>query len=234
MLRAFTRTALLLLTFGWLATPASAQVVHSFDLGIGSFMPRGVDTRVTGDVLVANMDALVFKMGDLKSVEVRGEWNLTFGHHIETGFSLGYTQGHAPAFYRDVVNPDGSDITQNLRLRLIPVQAVIRFMPFGKTGTFQPYVGTGVGIVMWRYNETGAFVDSAFNIFNARYTSSGRSVGPILLGGAKIPMGGDIYALTLEARYRYGTGTLDPSQKFAGPKIDLGGLSTEIGFLIRF
>jgi hypothetical protein len=235
MYRTVSRFGLGLALVVGLAKPAAAQVVHSIDFNVGAWVPSGVASRDAHDVLLANMPALVFKISDFKSVDVQGEWNVAFGDHIEAGFGLGYLQGHARPFYRDVIDGrTNSDIFQDNYLRVIPFQAVVRFLPFGKMGKFQPYVGAGVGVLRWRYTEVGDFVDSSFTIFSARYASSGTAVGPILLGGAKVPLGGDIYALTLELRYQDGLGTLDPTQKFAGSKIDLSGLSTKFGFLVRF
>ena len=234
MLRTLTRSAWLALVVLGIAAPASAQVVHSLQLGIGGFMPRGEDSRVENDVLLKNQDALVFKVKDLSKVDVRGEWNISFGHHVETGVGLGYYRGSVPTNYRDFTHPNGSEIEQELTLRIIPISAVVRFMPFGKIGTFQPYVGAGVSFLWWRYTENGEFVEANFDTFRGRFTDTGNAVGPVLLGGAKIPVGGDIYGITLEARYQYGQGTLDPSLTFAGKKIDLGGLSAQVGFLIRF
>jgi outer membrane protein W len=236
MVRCLTRLSLGVALVAGLAQPAAAQVVHSFNANIGFFSPRGADSRDHNDVLLANLSALVFNIGDFDTAEVQGEWNVTFGDHVEAGFGVGYHQAHAHAFYRDYVDSahNNSNIYQELGMRVIPIQAVVRFMPFGRTGTFQPYVGAGIGVLPWRYSEIGSFIDPSLTIFDARYVDTGTAVGPIFLGGAKIPIGGDVYAMTFEVRYQHGVGTLDPNQQFAGSKIDLSGISTKFGFLVRF
>ena len=50
----------------------------------------------------------------------------------------------------------------------------------------------------------------------------------ILLGGLRMPLGGDVYALTVEGRYQWGSGdTGGAANEFLGDKIDLGGGSLE-------
>jgi hypothetical protein len=234
MFRTLLRFGFGIVLMGALAQPAAAQVVQSLDLTVGAWVPNGIASRNVNDVLLANLDTLTFRISDLRTVDVQGEWNLSFGDHIEAGFGLGYQQGQARPFNTAYVDPTGANIYQTDTLRVIPFQAVVRFLPFGKMGAFQPYVGAGVGVLRWRYSEIGNFVDGNLNIFSGNYASSGTTVGPILLGGVKVPIGGDVYALTMEVRYQQGVGTLDPSQQFAGSKVDLSGISTKFGFLIRF
>ncbi|MBP8275117.1 MAG: hypothetical protein KAY59_11835, partial [Acidobacteria bacterium] len=59
------------------------------------------------------------------------------------------------------------------------------------------------------------------------------STGPVFLAGFRAPIGGDVYAFTVEGRYLKGEGDLNTND-FLGSKIDLGGTSLRVGFLIRF
>jgi outer membrane protein W len=217
-----------------LSVPASAQVVQSLQLGFGGFFPRGLDSRASADVLAQDLNFLTFQVKDFHGLEVSGEWNVAFGNHIEATFGTAYYQRHVNSFYTSLVNTDGTNITQQLGLRIIPLTAGVRFLPFGKMGHFQPYVGAGLGALNWRYTEVGQFVDPNNNVFSGRYSSSGTTVAPIVFGGAKVPIAGDIYAITMEVRYQGGAGTLDASQQFAGSQIDLSGFSTRMGLKIRF
>jgi hypothetical protein len=228
------------------AAPASAQVVQSIQFGGGLFFPRGVDSRATGDVLVANLtnkgtipgftDELVFELKDFRSGQVSGEWNVTFGDRVEIGAGVGYYSRAVPSVYRDFVDLDRSEIEQTLRLRIVPIMATVRFMPFGHAGSAQPYIGAAAGVLRYRYSEIGQFVDpSNFDIFDDRYTVSGSAPGGAFLGGVKLPLGGDIYGLNLEYRYQFGTGdTGGASNGFLDEKLDLSGGSFNVSFQIRF
>jgi hypothetical protein len=230
------------------AAPASAQVVQSIQFGGGFFSPRGFDSRADGDVLRRDFDgrplngapglsdALVFDMSDFRTGHVFGEWSVGVGRHVEFGAGVGFAQRAVPSVYLDVVDQNGRDIDQTLKLQVVPLTAVVRFLPFGGPGDVQPYVGGGVGAVRYRYSEFGRFVDSdTLDIFSDRFTATGTAPAGVLLGGLKLPIGGDIYSLNLEGRYLWAVGDTGGLDKgFLGDKIDLSGGSFNVAFQIRF
>lgn len=233
--RAWGIVAAAVVGLGISASSASAQVVHSLNLSVGGFIPKAEDARIANDVWLADLPVFKFEVINFRGPEVSGEWNLGFGPHIEIGLGGAYYQRSVPMVYRDYVNKDRSEIQSDFKLRLIPAQAVVRFLPFGTPGKFQPYVGAGLGVVTWRYSEVGDFIDfnDNNNVYRARYVANGTSSGPVLLAGFRAPLGGDIYALTFEGRYQGGEGTLNTND-FLDKKLDLGGTSWRVGFLIRF
>jgi hypothetical protein len=235
-------------TFAATSTPASAQVVQSLHLGGGFFSPKGFDSRADGDVLVRDAygdylpaypdlsDALVFDMSDFRGGQVFAEWNVAFGDHVEVGAGVGFYRRSVPTVYWDLVDDFGGEIEQTLRLRVAPVTAVVRFLPFGNANSVQPYVGAGVGLFNFRYSEFGRFVDpETLDIYDDRFTTTGSAPGAVVLGGVRVPLGGDVYGLTLEGRYNIATGDTGGIDKgFLDEKIDLGGGQFNIGFLVRF
>ncbi len=91
----------------------------------------------------------------------------------------------------------------------------------------------GVGVFGWRYSEYGQFVDpDTLAIFNGTFVGSGSAVGPVVLGGVRVPMGPT--AAGFEARWQSAKGSLPADQGFAGTKIDLGGMNYLFTFSIRF
>lgn len=230
------------------AVPASAQVVHSVNFGLGLFNPRGADSRVPGDVLVRDMvgqplpaipdltDALAFEIGDFRSFNLFGEWNISFGDHIEVGAGVSAFGQSVPTVYLDLVDEQGREIEQTLRLRVIPITGVVRFLPFGRAGDFQPYVGAGFGMFPYRYSEFGRFVDpDTLDIFEDKFEASGVAPGGVVLGGIKIPLGGDVYGLTGEWRYHFASGDTGGIEAgFLDEKIDLSGFVLNVGFNVRF
>jgi outer membrane protein W len=234
-----TRTTLLgFLTLGLVAGSAqfaAAQAAHSFHVGAGLFAPRGYDARDSNDVLIENLNTLEFDIKKFRGASVMGEWTVTFNERIEVGLGTGFYQRSVPSFYRDYVNSNGSEIEQDLKLRVVPVTAVVRFLPFGRAGKVQPYVGGGVSALNWRYSESGEFVDffDGFAVFQDRYVANGTTIGGVALAGVRLPLGGDIYALNTEFRYQFGQGDLGDNG-FLTDKIDLSGLHFTVGFQIRF
>ena len=237
MVRAFARTGVFTVMVLGVAAAASAQVVQSMQIGLGGFFPQGPEVRPDNDVLVkdlTNVNRMLFFISDFRGGELTGEWNVGFGRNVEVGIGTGYFRRTVPSIYADVTFPGGREIEQTLRLRVIPVTAVVRFLPLGNPAGFQPYLGAGVSALNFRYSEIGDFVDDFDGtIFNARFITSGTATGPVLLGGFRAPMGGDIYAFTTELRYQWGMGKL-PASNFLSDRIDLAGMHLNFGVLVRF
>lgn len=248
-------TALLILMA--IPSTAGAQVVQSVTFGGGYFWPRGFDSRVEGDVLVANLSqplvivdpptttSLDFEIGDFGAWTLFGEWNIAFNRHVEASAGLGFYKRTVESRYRDLVNqPAGNtDILQDLKLQQIPITGLVRFV-FREPGTVQPYVGAGLAAIRFKYTEVGDFVDPVdFSIFCAgtpgcpfpAFEASGFAFGPLFLGGVRLPIGGDIYAFTAEGRWTFADGdTGGADAGFLGDRIDLGGFAFNMGLLIRF
>jgi len=249
------RSGLWFAAFLLLAAPASAQVVHSLHFGVGGNFPKGVGSRGGEDVLLRNYlgepfefdpavtDALSFEFSDFRSGFLFGEWNVAFGNHVEVSAGLGFSRRTVPTVYLEVEDDiTHVNIFQTLHLQVVPVTGLVRFLPFGNASTIQPYVGAGVSALSFRYREAGEFVDSVTSeIFNGFYRTSGIAPGAVVLGGIRIPVKGDVFAISIEGRRQFGTGDLgtdltdnDDSNDFLTDKIDLGGTQFTGGVLIRF
>jgi outer membrane protein W len=227
----------LMMTAAIVARPAtaSAQVVQSLNLSLGAFLPRGEDTRVTGDVWLKDVQVYRMEVKDFTGGEVSGEWNFAFGDRVEVGLGGAFYQRTKDTSYRDYTNPNHSEIESTFKLRTLPVTGIVRLLPFGNARSFQPYVGAGVGVINWRYSEVGDFIDfnDNNNVYHARYTANGSKAGPVFLAGFRAPVGGDVWAFTFEGRYQRAEADLNTND-FLGSKLDLGGTSLRFGVLLRF
>lgn len=220
-----------------LAAPVAAQQSLSFNLG--RFSLRGESGRVPGDTLVENLAAtapfaLDFRVSDFDNITVGVEWLFPLGDFLEGGVGVNYYSRTVPSFYRDLVNKiDGSDIMQDLRLRTVPITATVRFLPLGRRRGVQPYVGAGVGVIPWRYSETGDFADPALEVFHWNYVDSGTAVGPVVFGGLRVPFSRS-FALGGEIRYQKADAALNSSVGFTGDRLDLGGITYQANLIFRF
>lgn len=213
------------------AMPADAAAQQTLNVSLGGFTPRGFDARVSGDTLVENRDFLVFEMSDFNGAAVAGEWLLPLGEYFEAGAGIGFYRRTVPTVYEDFVDNDGTEIDQDLRLRLVPVSFTVRVLPLGQSNGVQPYVGGGLGIFNWRYSESGEFVDFRDNsIFRETYVADGNETGPIAFGG--IRFAGDAFSVGGEVRYH--AAEADLPEEFLGPRIDLGGWTYAFTFGLRF
>lgn len=215
------------------AAPAQAQVTQSINLGLGWFMVKGEDSR-DNDVLVEDLQSLTFEIKDFNGPLVNGEWLIGFGDRLELGFGAGFYQRTVSSVYADFVDSDGSEIEQDLKLRIIPITATVKFLPIGRAGDFQPYVGAGAALLNWKYSEVGEFVDfSDGSIFRDTYVADGTTVAPIVFGGIRLPLNGDVFAFNGELRWQGGKGDTSGTGLLAD-EIQLGGTSFIGSFQIRF
>lgn len=215
-----------------LLLPQPARAQQAINLSFGGFTPTGADARVDGDVLLENRTILAFDVNDFNTGSVGLEWLLPVGEFFEVGAGVGYTSRTVPTVYNNFVNRNGAEIEQDLRLRITPMTATVRVLPFGRSRAVKPYLGAGVGFFNYRYSEVGDFVDfTDRSVFTDRFVASGTETGPVALAGIRFPLG-DTWSLGGEVRYQ--KAEADLSEDFLGPKLDLGGFHYLMTVHIRF
>lgn len=223
------------------AAPAAQAQDSSVAINLGYFALRGQDSRVAGDVLNANRcidttftcEPLLFDIKDFNGFTISGDYILGLGDFFEATGGVGFYQHTVPSVYEFLTNSDGSEIQQDLKLRVVPITATVRFIPTTRLAAVQPYIGVGVAFLNWKYTETGDFVDTSDNsIFRTTYDASGTQVAPVGLFGVKFPLGGNKFLLGGEARYQKAEADLPTG--FVGDKIDLGGWTYSGTLQFRF
>lgn len=209
---------------------AAAQQTLNFSLGY--FTPRGEDARVEDDVLNENLTFLAFDLSDFNGPAIGAEWLIPIGEYLEAGAGVGFSRRTVPSVYLDYTEPDGTEVEQDLRLRLVPIAFTARVLPLGQTNPFQPYFGAGLAVINWRYSESGEFIDFNRNleIFRDQFVADGNETGPVLLGG--IRYGGETWSAGGEIRFH--SAEADLSEDFAGSKLDLGGWTYNFTVGVRF
>lgn len=234
MRRLFSFAAAIALV-GTLAAPSTTYAQQSVNFLLGGFVPRGEQGRDRNDVLRRNLnagvDSLVYDISDFNGGFAGAEWLFPLGDVFEGGLGIGLYSRTVPSVYRNLVNDNGSEIEQDLKLRAVPFTATVRWLPLGRHDAFVPYLGAGVNVIRFRYQETGQFVDVNNDIFEDTFTSTGAATGPVILGGARFPVGQ--VDLGGEVRYQGGVGDLK-NDDFLGTEIDLGGFSYLFTINVKF
>lgn len=223
---------------GFVAPPhASAQ--QSIYVFGGGFVPRSADGRGADDVIFRNGDFLTTEstglpvdIKDFNGGILGGGWTVGLTDFFDAGVDVGFYQRTVTAFYTKFNHPDGTEILQDLKLRIVPVTATIRFLPLGHHGPARPYIGGGVGIFAWRYSEAGEFLANDLTTFRDSFPVKGTSTGPVILGGVMIPLGSA--GIGGEIRWQSAKGDVPQSLDFSGTKLDLGGLNYLLTFGFRF
>jgi hypothetical protein len=216
---------------------SSSEHRQSIGLTLGGFFVKPEDSRVAGDVLVADLsdiEPLLFEVNDFNGFSLGGEWLVGLGDYLEAGVGVGFYQKTVPSIYRNVTNVNDIEIEQDLKLRIVPVTATVRFLPIGR-GRVEPYVGAGIGAFNWRYSESGEFVDTSDNsIFRNTYIAKGTAIGPVILGGIRAPIA-DAFTIGGELRWQRADGDTDRDESgLLGERIDLGGWHANVTFHLRF
>jgi hypothetical protein len=220
-----------LVVLGLVGTPpASAQQQLSFS--VGGFSPHSEGSRPSTDVLLNNLDFLAFRISDFGGPIFGGEYLTALGNNFDAGFGVGYYKRTVPTVYNDFVNSNGNEIVQELRLRVVPFTATVRWLPMGHHNGVEPYIGAGVGVFNYNYSESGQFLATDNSIFNGTFTGSGTATGPVILGGVRVPVGS--WGVGGELRYQSAEGKLPADQDFSGSKIDLGGFTYTFTINVRF
>lgn len=236
---------------GLTAMPADAQVVrvsrtdarNTINFNLGYFTLPGAEDRVDDDAIVPNLVDLArrddlenLEIGDFNNVTFGGEWLYGITDYLEVGASVGYYRKTVETVFARETHEDGSDIPQDLKFKVIPITATVRFLPLRRGAAIEPYVGVGVGIFNWRYTEIGEFIDEDGFIFSNvddPFDKDGTSVGPVILGGVRAPVG-DVWSIGGEIRWQKAEGDGLFDEGFLGDKIDLGGFSYSVTFGFRF
>ena len=222
------------------AQPALAQQTLNFTLGY--FNVRGEDARVghdaspasaDRDVLIANREFLTFDVSEFSGATGGVEWLVPIGNFVEAGAGVSFSRRTVPSVYTDFQANDGTEIAQDLRLRIVPIALTFRVLPLGQSSPVQPYFGGGLGIYNWRYSESGDFIDfggANRRVFRDTFTANGTETGPVALAG--IRFAGDTLSAGGEVRYQAAEGEV--GEQFAASKIDLGGWIYQFTLGIRF
>jgi hypothetical protein len=233
---------------------ASAQIDQLIGVNVGGFFPANAVGRDNEDVLANNLDTYSYHPffasdGTPVGLDVRdafkngsfgGEYLLGLGDWIEAGVGVSFYQKSVDSVYTDFTLPDGSDIAQRFKMQLVPVTVSVRYFPIGRTVPVQPYVGGGINIYKWKYSESGSFIDfsdpnaNPLPIFTDNIEQTGTAVGPMLVGGVRVPFAHNHFLVGGEFRWQGGTADLDPGKNFASNKLDMTGVSALATFHVRF
>ena len=214
---------------------SSNSARQTVNFTIGYFALKGLDSRVTDDVLLNELQSaqpLLFEVKDFNSALFSGEYLFGVTPRIEAGVGVGYTQRTVNSVYERLTHADGTEIEQELKLKQVPVTFSGRFLVLPRGSVVEPYIGAGLIAIRYRYSETGEFVADNNDIFPARYVAEGTAYGPTVFGGLRAPVGNWLFGGEVRWQKAEATGLLN--EGFIGDKFDLGGWTTNFTFGIRF
>lgn len=148
-------------------------------------------------------------------------------------FGTSFYEGNATQAYRDYVDELGRDISHATTLDEWDI--TLAWVSRLGRGSVVPYVGLGGGLVQWRLEEEGDFIDFSdpdLPVYLTRYRADGWAWEALALVGLDFRVGYN-WSAFVEARYRWADDEL--TDDFAGlGTIDLGGGQLAAGLSWNF
>jgi len=201
-------------------------ISQSLNLKLGLFAPQ-----MNSDLWEIQLDNLAFNKSDMLNAYYGAEFEMYLNRNASVSIEIGAYSRDVYSQYRDYTYLDGSPIYQNVSLRLTPIEANLKIYPMGHRLMVFPFVGAGVSLVAWTYQQWGDVInfedDSVNEGFAETKTFSVGLNGRLGLVFRFHPR----VALALEGKYQYLRGRL--SGYFEDFELlDLGGFTANIGINI--
>lgn len=209
----------------------------------GLSLPRAAGGNGEQSVWDLTRQELTVDNSDLRGTMIIGELAVRASDRLDLTLSVGYSLSETHSEFRDLVGTDDLPIEQVTEFATTPVTVGLKAYPL-KRGrsvgslawiprTVNPYVGVAAGLVNYRFEQYGEFVDyETYAIFDDNFFSDGRAPTVHLLGGMEIGLNRHLL-LVGEARYGFASAPLDAD--FVGfPDLDLAGFQATAGIALRW
>lgn len=212
----------------------------AFNFRMGGFFPSG-----DGSFWEINEAAFTMDHSDFNGFTFGAGYGAALNNYLEFGLGIDFYYSSVRAADRNFVDQDGFPILHDSRLSIVPMTVDLKWIPAGRYArrgeggrnfVRRPvfYVGGGVGLDYWTYEEEGDFVASDLSIVYDRIKESDIAFEKHVMAGIEFPVSPQWY-ITLEARQSWAEDTPGGAFSFVNPgELDLGGTSVFVGGSYRF
>jgi hypothetical protein len=220
------------------AAPPGASGAFTFRLG--AFFPSG-----DGDFWETNEAAFTLDHSDFNGFMGGVGYTGSVNNVFEVGVNLDFYGESVRAADRFFTDQFGDPILHDTRLFEAPLTLDLKLLPAGRFarrgpgGTRYvrrpvPYVGGGIGMVYWQYEEEGDFVATDLSIVYDRFVESGVAFEQHVFAGIEFPVS-PAWNITLEGRYAWADTSVGGEFSTLNPgRLELGGASFFVGGALRF
>ena len=185
---------------------------------------------------------LTLDRGDFSSITGAGDITVHVKPRVDLVFSAAFSRSHQKSEFRDFVDNNDLPIEQTTTFERIPFTANLKLhlaSPGRSIGTlawipnrFVPYIGGGIGVMRYRFEQQGDFVDFNTNaVFPSTFDAQDWAFVEQVMAGAEYNVS-PMFGVTFDARYLHGRGNLGAAFK-GYDKIDLSGVSGSVGLSLR-
>lgn len=236
------------------AAPVHAQNGFLFRRPVASLTLRAGPVMHTagGDVFDFMQTELTLERGDFRAPAFGAELAVRLSDRFDVTLGIlrseTNTRSESREFVEEVEGEEDRPIRQTTRFMTLPITSSLRFYPLSRgvriselawvPAKTTPYIGVGAGVVPYRLQQEGDFVDRQdLSIFTDDIGSKGTGWTAHALAGLDHWLTPHV-AVNLEARYALGSAT--PEDDFRGgpggewERIDLGGFQAGAGLSFRW
>jgi outer membrane protein W len=219
------RIAVWLAVSGLMSGLLFSQSIH---LKIGLFIPE-----LQSDLWSVNRENLTFERSDMVNVVYGGEYEFYFNRLFSLSLEVGSYAKTVFAQYRDYEFEDGTPISQNISLRIVPVEANLKYHPLGHRNRLNPYVGIGAGVYAWTYQQFGNFINFEDDSISEGFAETRRFAFGLNGRAGVAYRFQQRLGILLEGKYHYLQGKL--SRNFEGfEPLDMSGFLINAGIMFYF
>lgn len=198
--------------------------------------------RAGSEVFDFTREQLTVDKRDFNGLSAAGEVTVRATDRLDAALNLGVEWSNTRSEFRDWVDDNDLPIEQDTRFTRVPVTLGVKvyLLERGRRISqlawvpkkWAPYLGAGAGIVWYRFEQIGDFVDfDTLEIFFDDFESRGSSPVAYLAGGLDFSLG-PRWLVNGEARYSWASAEM--GRDFVGfDKIDLTGFKAMLGFSVR-
>jgi hypothetical protein len=219
------RMAVWLAVFGLMSGILCSQSIH---LKIGLFVPR-----LQSDLWEISQENLTFERSDMVNVVYGGEYEFYLNRNFSLAAEVSSYAKTVYAQYRDYEFEDGTPIFQNITLRLVPVEAGLKFYPMGHRNRINLFIGAGAGVYAWTYQQSGYFINFQNDSISEGFAETRRFAFGL---NSRIGLAFRFQqrlGFSLEGKYQYLRGKL--SRNFEGfDPLDMSGFLVNAGVTLYF
>jgi hypothetical protein len=199
--------------------------------------------RAGSEIFDFTREQLTVDKRDFNGLSAAGEVALRMTDRLDAALNLGVEWSNTRSEFRDFVDVNDLSIEQDTRFTRVPLTLGVKayLLERGRRISqlawipkkWAPYVGAGAGIVWYRFEQIGDFVDfDTLEIFFDEFDSRGISPVAYLAGGLDFSLG-PRWLVNGEARYSWASAEM--GRDFVGfDNIDLTGFKVMLGFSVRF
>jgi opacity protein-like surface antigen len=220
------------------ATPPGSD--GAFTFRFGWFFPSG-----GGSFWETNEAAFTLDRSDFNGPIGGVGYSASVNNYFDVGFNVDFYGQSATSADRYYTDQFGNAILHDTRLSEAPLTVDFKVLPMGRYARRGPegrqyvrhpvpYLGAGIGMVYWQYEEEGDFVATDLSIVYDRLTDSGVAFETHVLAGIEFPVS-PAWNITLEGRYSWAETNMGGAFTTINPgELDLGGASVFVGGALRF